>query len=243
MFIIKFQWSTHMVIIPHLIQHRKPAISRVLPCGRSVEPRSCAAQEWDSTMLLGQHIPNIRITVRCRVVRYNVCVGEPVKCWQLPVVLYRRLEEIHYFLVLAVGWAVAGHIESGETGRVLAELMGMEARVILLPGYPVRVHVLEEVVAAKGFEEAVDGRACVGWHNGPVGQAVGRVRGWDRIVLSRQVAVLRVASVAKIRPQTVCGPMRLRLKLPLGFKAGVCIPELGAQDQAAKSLNAARVDL
>ncbi len=56
-----------------------------------------------------------------------------------------------------------------------------------------------------------------------------------------QIAVLRERAIAKVGPETMQGPAVLGKKLALGLETSISIPELGAQNQTAEGLDAARV--
>jgi len=64
---------------------------------------------------------------------------------------------------------------------------------------PERVHVVEQVVAAKrNNAERVDGRSCPWWDDSAIGQAVLCLGRGGVVVLPVQIAVLRVAAIAEI---------------------------------------------
>ena len=143
-------------------------------------------------MVLKQDVSDISIRVTGLVRRRDVRCFKPVKCWKAPVVFDRCLKEVHYILVLAILWSIARDVESRKASCVLAEFVSPESRVVLLPGHPVVVHVLKEIVTTKGLEEGADVGSVVRWDESAVGQAVCRVGRWDGIVLTAQIAVLRV---------------------------------------------------
>lgn len=84
-----------------------------------------------------------------------------------------------------------------------AELVAPKAWVVLLPCNPVSVHVLQEVITTKGFEESANIRSVVRWDESTVWQSVCSVGSWDGVVLTGEIAVLRVAAVTKVWPETV----------------------------------------
>lgn len=94
--------------------------------------------------------------------------------------------------MLAVLWAIARNVEGGEASGMLAELMTPEAWVVLLPRDPVCVHVLEEIVPAEWLEKSANIGAVIGRYERSVGETIGGVWRWDWIILSSQIAVLRV---------------------------------------------------
>ena len=63
-----------------------------------------------------------------------------------------------------------------------------------------------------------------------------------RVVLPREVAVLRPGAVAEVGPEAVEGPGVAGEELAVGFEPGVGVPELGGEDEPAEGLDAARVD-
>lgn len=151
-------------------------------------------------MLSEQNIADISIGVSSRVGGYNLGSLEPLEGRETLVVFDCGLEEVDNFLVLAVLRTIAGNVESGVAGCMLAELVGPEAGVVLLEGDPVGVHVVKEVEATKGLKEIADIGAIVGWDDSTVGESIGGVGRWDWVVLASQVAVLSVAAIAEIGP-------------------------------------------
>lgn len=120
--------------------------------------------------------------------------------------------------------------------------MGVEPRVVLLPCDPVGAHVCEQVEAAKGLDESIDAGTRVRGHCSPVCEPVGRVGRGNRVVLPRQIAVLCVAAVAEVGPQPVQRPRVGRQELAVGLAPRICVPELRAEKQPAKRLDAARIN-
>lgn len=104
--------------------------------------------------------------------------------------------------------------------------MRPEDLVRLVLADPILVHVFQQIVSAKVLDELSDGSAVVHWHNGTVGEAVGRVRRWNRIVLSSKITVLSVGAIAKVRPETVDRPCVPGKLLSLRLKARVSRPKL-----------------
>lgn len=56
-----------------------------------------------------------------------------------------------------------------------------------------------------------------------------------------QIAILSERAVAEIRPEAMYGPGGGWDQLTLAFEAGVRIPELGLEDEAAEGLGAAGI--
>jgi hypothetical protein len=121
--------------------------------------------------------------------------------------------------------------------------MGPEVRVGASLVDPERVHIIEQIEATEGDDaESVDGRTRPRRDYGAIGKPVLSLRRGGVVVLSVQVAVLRVATVAEVRPETVQSPCILGEQLSLGFETGVRVPVLGAQEQATEGLGTAGVD-
>lgn len=74
--------------------------------------------------------------------------------------------------------------------------------VILEPADPIRVHILEQVVTAKGLEKRTNVRSSIGGDNGTIWQAIGSVRRGNRVILAVKITVLRVTAVTEIGPQS-----------------------------------------
>lgn len=74
---------------------------------------------------------------------------------------------------------------------------------------------------------------------GITGRSIGRRR---RVKLAVKIAVLRVRAIAEIRPQAVKPPAFGGQQLALRLEPRVRVPELRAQEHAAKGLGAAGVD-
>ena len=128
------------------------------------------------------------------------------------------LEKVDDILVLLVLRAVAGHIEGGCAGRVLGELVAPEVRVWPALIDPILVHlrrrtlgascsckqkvrtVIQELEATKLHDKRLDGRPFVRWNDRAV---VKFGRRGTRVKLAGEVAVLLVAAVAIIWPETV----------------------------------------
>lgn len=70
--------------------------------------------------------------------------------------------------------------------------MRPEKPIWVILANPVLVHVSEEIKLAVGFKPLVNRLALVSWHGGTIGLAVGRVRAWGRIILTAEVAILRI---------------------------------------------------
>jgi hypothetical protein len=192
--------SIDILIVPNLAQHCVPIIGGVLARSSGIESRPRAPDERNAAVLLSQRVLEVSVRVR-RAVRGNDLLRfEPLVCGEALVVLDRRLEEIDHVLVLPVQRTVARRVESAEAGGVLAELVAPEARVVLVLRDPVRVHVLEQIVAAERFQERADVGAGVRRNHGAVFETVGGIGGGNRVVLTRQVAVLRVGPVAEVGP-------------------------------------------
>ncbi|KAJ8108241.1 hypothetical protein OPT61_g8307 [Boeremia exigua] len=228
-----------MLVVPDLAQHGVSIISGALTRGSSVEARPGAADEGNRAVLLGQRLLEVGVRVGGAVGGDDVLCLEPLEGREALVEFYRGFEEVDYFFVLAVLRAVARRVEGAEAGGVLAELVGPESGVVLVLRDPVRVHVLEQVVAAKGLEEGPDVGAGIRGDDRAVGEARGGVGGGYGVVLACQVAVLRIFATTKIWPQAVQPPSSLRQQLAFCFAAGVGAPELGGEDEAAKGLDAA----
>jgi hypothetical protein len=89
---------------------------------------------------------------------------------------------------------------------VFAELVTPEIAVWSALVDPVRIHPLEEIITAKRFKECTNVGTLVRRYNGAVRKAGSRVWGWHGVVLTVQVAILGVAAVAIVGPETVQGP-------------------------------------
>ena len=80
--------------------------------------------------------------------------------------------------MLAVLRAVALDIKGAVTRCVLAELVAPEVAVRLGLGYPILVHVGEQVILAEGLEEGTDAGALVRRDRCAIRLAGGGVGGW-----------------------------------------------------------------
>ena len=63
-----------------------------------------------------------------------------------------------------------------------------------------------------------------------------------RVILAREIAVLRPRAVAEVGPEAVQRPGVLGEQLLGGFEACVGAPELGGEDEPAEGFDAAGVD-
>jgi hypothetical protein len=191
-----------VLVVPHFAEDSVSVVRRPLSGLGGIEARARAAEEGDAAVLLGQDVAYGCVAVRGAVGGDNVLCLEPLVRGEALVVLDCRLEEVDDFLVLAVLRAVAGDVEGAEAVAVLGHLVAPEARVVLVLRNPERIHVFQEVGAAKGLEEGADVGACVGEYCGAVREAIGRVGARDRVVLPAQVTILCVAAIAKVGPET-----------------------------------------
>lgn len=189
-----------MAVIPHLTDHRPPTVRTVRPLLRRVIARPTAPDVRDCTVLLGQLTLDITQRVRRLIAGHDPALVQPLPRRQPLVELDGGLEEIDHVLVLDVLGPVAGEIEGGEARRVLAELVAPEVRVRCALVDPVRVHPVEQVVAAERLEERPDVRALIGRDKRAVREPGGRVGGRDGIVLPLQVAILCVRPIAEVWP-------------------------------------------
>lgn len=108
---------------------------------------------------------------------------------------------------------------------MLTKLMRPQLRVRLALSNPVLVRPGDEVVAAEFLHPDVDGFAVPGRDGSAAGGAGGGVGGWVGIILSREVAVLRVGAVAEVGPEAVEAPVFGGQELAGGFAAGVDCPD------------------
>jgi hypothetical protein len=177
----------------HLLRETSVAvICRVGSSCSGVVAGTRAANERDRTEVVGQRVADIRVRVSGRVRRDDAVFLEPLEARYALVVHNGRIEKVDYVFVLTVHGAVAWLVEGREARSVLAELVSPKASVVLVLSNPVRVHVFEEVVAAKGLDEGTDVGAVVRWYKGAVGESIGGVWRRDWVVLAGQIAVLRV---------------------------------------------------
>lgn len=117
--------------------------------------------------------------------------------------------------------SIAGDIERAEAGGMLGEFMRPELGVGLVLRDPVLVGPGEEVFAAEFLDPDVDGLAFPRGDGGAGGGACGGVGGGVGVVLSVEVAVLRIGAVAEVWPEAVKAPGVGWEELVLGFAAGV----------------------
>ena len=124
--------AIHMLVVPHLAQHRVPVITRPLTRSRGIEARPRAPDERNAAVLLGQRVFKVRVRVGGAVGGDDVFRFQPLVGREALVVFDRGGEEVDDFLVLAVQRAVAGDVEGAEARGVLAELVAPEAGVVLV---------------------------------------------------------------------------------------------------------------
>ena len=232
-----------MVIIPNLTDDGPSRVVLTLTSLGGIVPGARAANVRLRAGLLGQGFLNVCERIRGLIARHDFGLVQPLPGRVALVVLDRGLEEIDNVLVLDVVRAIAGDVEGGVASRVLAELVGPEVSVGRALVDPVRVHPVDQVVAAEGLQERVDRGAVVVGDHGAVGEAVGRIRRGDRVVLALQVAVLSVRAVAEVGPQAVQCPCVGGQLLAFGFESCPCRPELCEEDEPTVRLGAAGVDL
>ena len=125
---------------------------------------------------------------------------------------------------------------------MLAELMRPELVVGSALIHPVLVHPFQKIVAAEFLYERTDLSTGPGWNRRTSRRPRGCVRRRTRIILPIQIAVLRVAPIAEIRPEAMQGPGVGREELALGFEAGVGGPKLSGEEETAECFGAAGVD-
>lgn len=231
-----------MAVVPNLAYHRPSAVGAVLPGLGRVVPRTTASDVGRGAVLLGQLALDLSQRVLGAVARRDLGRRQPVVRGETSVVLDGGLEKVHHLLVLLVLGPVAGDVKGRVASRVLGKLVAPEIRVRGALVDPVRVHPGDQVVLAERREERVDAGALVRGHHGAVGQAVGRVGRRRRVVLPAQVAVLGVAAVAEVGPETVESPCVFGQELPFGLEARVCGPELSGEQEASVCFGAACVD-
>jgi hypothetical protein len=148
-------------------------------------------------MLGRERILQLQATVSGAVRRQDVVLGEPFPRGESVIVSNGGLEKVHDLFVLLILGAVARHVEGGVASRVLAELMSPEISIGARLCDPVFVHPREEVISAEGFEEGANVGTVVGRHDGAVWERIGSVGSRDRVILAREIAVLRVGAVAE----------------------------------------------
>jgi hypothetical protein len=90
-------------------------------------------------MLFRQHVHDVGIAVLRGIARGDLRFSKPVKRRNALVVRNRGFEEVDYFFVFGVLWAVAGRVEGREAGGVFAEFVAPETGVVLVLGDPVCV--------------------------------------------------------------------------------------------------------
>ena len=95
---------------------------------------------------------------------------------------------------------VARDIKSRKASSVFSELVTPEISIGLVLRDPELLHVRKKIKLSKGLEERPDVGAGPGWDGGSSWFAGCGVWRRQRVVLARQVAVLCVATIAKIRP-------------------------------------------
>lgn len=198
-----------MLVVPDLAQNSVSIVRTVLASSCSIISWPRTAKKRNATVLLKQRVPEIRIAVGCTIRRLDSSILEPCERWETLVEFDCCLEKIYYIFVLAIKWAVARDIESAEASCVFAKLVGPEAFfsyqydellllfrnvtwVVLLPGDPVSVHVLKQIVTTKRLEESADVWSSVGHHSRSVLQPICSVGAGNWIVLPVQVAILRI---------------------------------------------------
>lgn len=226
-----------MAEVPDLAEHSATVVRAVL--GSLVVTRAAATDVRSGTVVLLEGGLNVAERVRGLVTRLNTSILEPLVGRQAVVVHGGRLEELNDVLVLLVMLTVARGVKGTVTSTVFAELVGPESLVALALRHPEGLHPLKKVVAAKVLHELVHARAVVLGHR----LAVHNGRGRLGVVLTVKVTVLRVVAVAKVRPETVQGPVVLREDLTILLAASVSVPKLGRENKTTVGLLAARVDV
>lgn len=234
--------AVDVVVVPDLGQDRVPVV-QAAPAGLGgVVARAGAPDVGDLAEAAGERGLQVRERVVARVGGADAGGAEPAPGGQGVVVGQGGLEEVDDLLVLDVLRAVALDVEGRVARGVLAELVAPEPGVVLVLRHPVLVHVRQQVELAERLEERADAGPRVGRHRRAVRLARRGVGRRDRVVLAREVAVLRVGAVAVVRPKTMNGPRVAGQPLSVGFPARVCVPELGGEHEAAVGLLAAGVD-
>lgn len=125
---------------------------------------------------------------------------------------------------------------------MLAELMLVKLVVRRALVDPVLTHPCHEVIFAKRLDQAQDAGTLVRWDDGTVGQLIGGVGRWLSIILTAQIAVLGVGTIAKIWPQSMQCPVIGGEQLTLRLETSVCRPELGREEESSVCFGTARVD-
>lgn len=230
-----------MLVVPDLTDDGAAGVGAVLTGSGVVISGTAAADVGNGAVLLGQLALDVGQGVLGLVGGHDVDLAQPVVGGETAVVLDGGLVELDDLLVLDVVGTVAGDVKGGIAGGVLGELVSPEVGVGRALVDPVGVHVVEQVVAAEVLDEIVHAGALVRRHHGTVGQAVGGVGRRHRVVLARQVAVLRVRAVAEIGPQAVQRPRVGWQELTLRLETRVRLPELRREHQSAERLGTACV--
>lgn len=112
-----------MEIVPHLRDLRAAVVQRSLARRSLVVSCAGTANVRRSTVFGAQSFLEVREGVGSAVGRNDVVVGEPLEGVQAAVVEDDGLEEVDHLFVLGVLGTVAGNIEGGEAGGMLAELV------------------------------------------------------------------------------------------------------------------------
>jgi hypothetical protein len=107
---------------------------------------------------------------------------------------------------------------------------------------PVFIHPCEQGKFSKLGDEGVNCGTGIGRDDGDVWEAVGGVGAGNGVVLPRKIAVLGIAAVTEVRPQTMECPLVGWKQLSLALKTGVGVPELGAQEETAICFDAAAIE-
>lgn len=177
--------SIRVLIIPNLTERGVSSIRTIYRASSSrvIVSGTVAPDKWNAAVVFEENVADGGVRVSSLIRRRNIRVLKPLERGESFVVFYRRLKEINHIFVLAVLRTVTRHIKSRETGSVFAEFVTPEARVVLQPCDPVVVHILEEIVATKGFEEGANVGVVVGRDECAIWQAVCGVGGGDGVVL------------------------------------------------------------
>jgi hypothetical protein len=233
---------TYMEVVPSLGDLSSAIVGRAFTGSSLVVARSAASNVGQSAVSLGKGILELTDRVGGSVARCDASCVQPAECRKATIVENGSLEELYDLLVFHVLRTIARHVEGGEAGAVLAELMFIELVVGRSLIDPILIHPCQKVIFAKGLNKGLDTWALVRRNDGAIRQRVGSVGRWLSVILPREVTILGIRAIAKVWPQSVECPVIGRQQLTLRLKTGVCGPELGREEESSVCFGAARVD-
>jgi hypothetical protein len=196
-----------VLIVPYLVDVRASIVFATCTGLGSVVSWAAAADVRDRTILLGQSVLHITQGVCSCIAGSDTGLCEPVIGWILLVVHDGCFVELDDFLVINIIGAVARHVEGGVASSVFAKFMGPESLVGCALVDPVFIHIRQQIVLSKCFDEGVYTGASVGRNNCAIRKTVGGIRAGTGVELTAQITILGIRAVAEVGP---CGSLLAR---------------------------------